>query len=308
MNETQSLKQTQRTMLLRSIYVLVSPVFMFLAVLACSGQLANMQINDEPVYVCPTSTPRPTHTPVPTDTQPDVYIPPSGWVTDYEEVCTPVWNGYAYVEQCEWVEQGGHWTNPGYTVPGATSTPRPTHTPYPTPTPYVMRPPEDFYAGDAVFTGGWSSTVNARFRLDNIAVVAATPNEDGNPRRIVTWTLEVKNVGDTPYEFFPAAQVFVTRVDVGGVMEDGVWGAGEAAADEMGLPFEYAAYSLAAGETVTVELAAYIPAGTPEQFTYLLDPTQTSDPNTITWTDETNTDCVGDVLDPGNGGVLPTPQ
>lgn len=66
MNETQSLKQTQRTMLLRSIYVLVSPVFMFLAVLACSGQLANMQINDEPVYVCPTSTPRPTHTPVQT--------------------------------------------------------------------------------------------------------------------------------------------------------------------------------------------------------------------------------------------------
>ncbi|MEO1440411.1 MAG: hypothetical protein AAFV33_08395, partial [Chloroflexota bacterium] len=172
---------TRRTMLLRSIYVLASPVFMFLAVLACSGQLANMQINDEPVYVCPTSTPRPTHTPVPTDTQPDVYIPPSGWVTDYEEVCTTVWNGYAYVEQCEWVEDGGHWMNPGYTVPGATSTPRPTHTPYPTPTPYVIRPPEDFYAGDAVFTGGWSSAVNARFRLDNITVVAATPDEDGSP-------------------------------------------------------------------------------------------------------------------------------
>ena len=50
-----------------SIYLLLTPVYLTLAVLACSGQLSNMQINDQPVYVCPTSTPRPTHTPRPTD-------------------------------------------------------------------------------------------------------------------------------------------------------------------------------------------------------------------------------------------------
>jgi hypothetical protein len=293
----------RREMLRRSIYALLAPIYLTLAVLACTGQLANMQINDEPVYVCPTSTPRPTHTPRPTDTQPDVYIPPSGWVPEYEEECEWVWNGYAYVERCEWVEDGGHWENPGHYVPGATSTPRPTHTPYPTPTPYVIRPPQDFHPDDAVFTGGWDSEVNVRFRLSDVTTVAASPAPDGTPRSIVTWTLEVKNVGTTAYEFFPAAQVFVSAVGA----ETGVWGAGEAAAAEVGLPFDYAAYSVPAGETVTVTLAAYIPAGEPAQFTYLLDPTQTTTPNTVTWTTDANPHCAGDPLDPGAGGVLPTP-
>ncbi|MEO0564834.1 MAG: hypothetical protein AAF125_22195, partial [Chloroflexota bacterium] len=185
---------------------------------------------------------------------------------------------------------------------------RPTYTPYPTPTPYVIRPPQDFYAGDAVHTGGWASEVNARFRLDDITTVSASLDDDGTARALVTWTLEVKNLGNIPYEFFPAAQAFISQVETPTGPLTGIWGAGEEAAAEAGVAFEYAAYSLGTGETLALELAAYIPAGEPAQFTYLLDPTQTTKPNTITWTHETNPACSGDVLDPGAGGLLPTPQ
>ncbi|MCA9913846.1 MAG: hypothetical protein KC496_10880, partial [Anaerolineae bacterium] len=52
------LKQIQRRILLRSIYVLVSPIFMMLAVLACAGTF----LTDTPIYTCPTVMPLATST------------------------------------------------------------------------------------------------------------------------------------------------------------------------------------------------------------------------------------------------------
>ena len=201
----------RREMLRRSIYALLAPIYLTLAVLACTGQLANMQINDEPVYVCPTSTPRPTHTPRPTDTQPDVYIPPSGWVPEYEEECEWVWNGYAYVERCEWVEDGGHWENPGHYVPGATSTPRPTHTPYPTPTPYIVT--ENYAMGADVHVGD-RSTLALRLRVERPQTIPVDTET-----QVVRWEVRVRNIGAVPYNTLPGAQVFVS--EVGGV--SGKW-------------------------------------------------------------------------------------
>ena len=108
-----------------SIYLLFVPVYLTLAVIACTGQLVNMQIRDEPVYVCPTSTPRPTHTPRPTDTQPDIHVPPSGWATHTPEPGC-YWNGVACVPYLP--APGGIYTEPGYTLPGAHQhTPSDTH-------------------------------------------------------------------------------------------------------------------------------------------------------------------------------------
>jgi hypothetical protein len=235
---------------------------LFAAILACTGQLANIQISDQAVYVCPTSPPLTTSVPPATAT----------------------------------------------TLPGtATPTPYPTSTPYPTATPYVIRPPQDFYVGDAVYTGGFQSPASARFRLQNVQVMAASPDEGGQPRSIVTWQLEVKNVGSVAYELFPAGQMFVSTITTANGDVEGVWGPGQAAADEAGIAFDYDAYSLTPGQTSTSTLAAYIPVGQAKRFTYLLDPTQTENPNVITWINRRNPDCSGDMRDPGNGGVLPTP-
>lgn len=50
MNKSQSLDDVCMTVLFRSMYVLAVPAFLMFLALACTGQLANMQINDEPVY------------------------------------------------------------------------------------------------------------------------------------------------------------------------------------------------------------------------------------------------------------------
>ena len=51
-----------------STYLLFVPVFLFFAVLACTGQLANMVINAPPAFVCPTPLPIPTDVMPPPDT------------------------------------------------------------------------------------------------------------------------------------------------------------------------------------------------------------------------------------------------
>ena len=77
-------------------------------------------------------------------------------------------------------------------IPGLpTWVPLPTPIPPPSPTPYVIRPPQDFYVGDAVFTGAFRSSVNARFRLLNVRTLPASAAIDGTPRRIAVWDLEV---------------------------------------------------------------------------------------------------------------------
>ena len=285
------------------------PLVFTLAALACTGTPSAMQILDAPVYVCPTATPRATDTPAPTSMQPPIHVSPSGWAT-HTPMLGCIWNGYVCATNTPY--PGGFHRTPGYTRPGTTSTPRPTTTPYPTPTPFVIRPPQEFFVGDALYTGGFVSAVNVRLRLVAFATRPASPAYDGSPRNLVRWELEVKNVGVVPYEVFPAWQMYVSTVSTSAGEVEGIWGASRAAVTEVGVSSPLEAVALAPGETHTFTLTAYIPAGTPRRFTYALDPTtrqSSATPgapgtNVLVWTNTTNTLCAGDLAEPP---ALPTP-
>src|SRR5690606_5014496 len=66
-----SLAQVQRSMLLRSIYLLVTPVMLLFAVLAC-GTI----VTDLPSYICPTAVPQATATTLPGTPIPTLPPPP----------------------------------------------------------------------------------------------------------------------------------------------------------------------------------------------------------------------------------------
>ncbi len=276
--------------------------------LACEGTPIAMQILDQPVYVCPTATPRPTDTPAPTSVQPPIVVPPSGWATN-----TPIpgciWDGYICATSVPY--PGGKYTNPGYSIPGATSTPRPTPTPYPTPTPFVIRPPDNFFAGDPIYTGGFASSANARLRLVNVQTISASP-ASGTSRSIVIWEVEIKNEGTTPYDVFPAWQMYVSTVTTSTGDIDGLWGTSLDALSEAGLSTTVDPVTIAPGQSQIFTLAAYIPAGTPKHFTWALDPTTRSTPatpgvpgsNLLVWTNAQNSICPGTLADPV---TLPTP-
>lgn len=224
--------------------ILLVPLALIAATLACTGELANMQIVATPYHACPTATAVPTNAPIPT-----VALPP----------------GFP------------------------TLIPAPTLTPAPTSTPHVIAPPDDFGIGDPVLAG--AGALRLQLRLLNVQVLPATDNANGDPRNIVTWDLELTNLGTAEYVYFPAGQSWISTIRVAGVDEDGVWGAGQAAADEIGLPFGYESYTLPPGATQTRTLAAYIPEGEPLRFTYMLDPSDNAAPNLINWSRTPNTTC-----------------
>jgi len=285
------------------------PLVLGVMALACTGSSTHMQILDQPVYVCPTATPRPTDIPAPTSTPPLMYLTPSGFVT-LTALPGCIWDGVACATNTP--IPGGLYSTPGYLVPGATSTPRPTTTPYPTPTPFVIRPPQDFHVGDAIYTGGFVSLVNVRLRLLNVVTLSASPSSTGTPRSLVRWDIEIKNVGTSAYEVFPAGQMYISAVMTATGEVTGVWGASRDAAAEAGLVAPLEAISLNPGQTRTFQLAAYIPSGIPRRFAYALDPTTRPTPpapgvpgtNLLTWEDTVNTTCAGDLSEPP---VLPTP-
>ena len=120
-----------------------------------------------------------------------------------------------------------------------------------------------------------------QFRLSNVAVLSGTQS-------IATWQIEVTNRRSTPYEFFPAGQMVVSKLADG---QTGQWGASEAAAREAGIIFRYESYHLNPGDTQTVQMAAYLPSSTPAQFVYRLDPIDSSMTNVITWVNRPNPYC-----------------
>lgn len=225
MTTEMSLAQVQRSMLLRSIYLLVAPVMLLFAALAC-GTL----VTDTASYTCPTAVPQATAT----------------------------------------------------TLAG---TPMPTLPP--PPTPYTITPPQDFYVGDAVLVGQSGAPLRLRFRLQN---VQSQPAGSGN---LVTWRLEIRNLGSATYETIPVALMVITRINTASGEQTGTWQASEAAMAAAGFTSEN--YDpLPPGSTRTYRLAAYIPVGSVDQFTYLLD---SEGGNRITWVNAANPDCSGDVAD-----------
>jgi len=76
MNDNPSLKEVQRTMLLRSIYVLVIPIFMIFAILACAGTA----LMGSPAYTCPTPIPQATATMLAGTALPTLAPPPTPYI------------------------------------------------------------------------------------------------------------------------------------------------------------------------------------------------------------------------------------
>jgi hypothetical protein len=224
-NSSLNFERVRREMLLRSIYLLVAPVMLLFAALAC-GTL----VTDTASYTCPTAVPQATAT----------------------------------------------------TLAG---TPMPTLPP--PPTPYTITPPQDFYVGDAVFVGQSGAPLRLRFRLQN---VQSQPAGSGN---LVTWRLEIRNLGSTSYETIPVALMLITRINTANGEQIGTWRTSDAALAAAGFTNEN--YEpLTSGSTRVYRLAAYIPAGSVNQFAYLLDG---EGGNRITWMNAANPYCSGDVAD-----------
>lgn len=223
-------KKYDSTMLKRSIYLLVTPIMLLFAALACGTV-----VTDTASYTCPTAVPQPTST----------------------------------------------------TLAG---TPYPTHVP--APTPFNITPPQDFYVGDAVFVGEPGAPLRLRFRLQNVRVQPAAPL-GGKPRNLVTWRLEIRNLGSTIYETIPVVLTIITRLNTANGEVSGMWRTSEAAMDAAGFTAEN--YDpLPPNSTRVYRLGAYVPAGSVRQFAYLLDGDGS---NRITWVNAANPYCSGDVAD-----------
>ena len=230
MNAERSLAEVQRRVLLRSIYLLVAPVMLVFAALACGTV-----VTDRAYFTCPTDVPEPTAT----------------------------------------------------TLAG---TPPPTSPP--PPTPYTIAPPDDFYVGDAVFTGQPGAPLRLRFRLQNVQSQPAPPLGNA-PRTLVTWRLEVRNLGSATYETVPVVLMIISRLRTADGDQTGIWRTSESAMVEAGFINEN--YDpLTPGSTRVYRLAAYIPAGNVRQFAYLLDG---DGGNRITWANRSNPNCSGNVAD-----------
>lgn len=225
MNSEPTLESVQRGMLLRSIYILVAPVMLMFAALACGTA-----ITDSAYYVCPTTVPQPTATVLPGTALPPLEIPP---------------------------------------------------------TPYTITAPQDFYVGDAVFVGSQGAPLRLRFRLQDVQVQSV------GTQNLVMWQLEIHNIGIMTYETIPPALMLISRITTANGEQTGTWRTSEAAMNTAGFTNEN--YDpLSPDTTRTYRLAAYIPAGSPHQFAYLLDG---DGGNRITWTNQSNPYCVGDIAD-----------
>lgn len=195
---------------------------------------------------------------------------------------------------------------PGGAPGSITATPRPTYTPWPTPTQYVRT--NDYFVGDAIYTSEQPSGLRLRFRVTDIrGMSAAEPDDEGQPQSIYLWTVEIKNVGSVEYDVFPAAQMYVSTITLPGGMEtEGVWGASLAAAEEAGLTPNYEATDIQPDGTKTFTLAAYGPRGTAHRISYALDtsardglnPTVVPGRNIVSWINEVNTICTGEIQEP----------
>ncbi|MEM9954332.1 MAG: hypothetical protein AAF846_22165 [Chloroflexota bacterium] len=153
-------------------------------------------------------------------------------------------------------------------------------------TPYIIMPPSDFYVGDAVFIGGQLSPLRVRLRLQTVQITPQAGNE-----QVVQWQLEVANVGQEDYEIFPSVQLFVSEVN--GVTD--TWGSTQDAGDVVGIAVDSDLYQLGAGQTDVYQLAALTTVGSDIRFSFQLNPAQGTNSPVMTWVNQTNPYCSGDV-------------
>lgn len=177
-----------------------------------------------------------------------------------------------------------------YICPTPTPRPLPTVLPgtlppplAPLPTPYTIAPPQDFYVDDDVLVGLPNAPTHLRFRLQRVQLQPA------GPHTLVTWQLEITNLGTATYETVPPALMTITRITTAHGLRQGTWPTSDRAMRAAGVTHD--TYDpLPPGATRIYRLAAFIPAGSPDQFTYLLDP---ASGNRITWHPSPNPHCTG---------------
>ncbi|MHB8625973.1 MAG: hypothetical protein ACYDBJ_21230 [Aggregatilineales bacterium] len=189
-------------------------------------------------------------------------------------------------------------------------TPRPTFTPYPTPTLFEMVAPTAFFLEDPIYN--YQPPIQLRLRMKS-------PIQDGMLAFIIpllsaaTWTIEITNVGTVEYDFLGAGYTYVSEVDQGGLLTPGVWPPSHYAATFLGIVEQaYGPQAIQPGQTVTVRVAAWIPAGSHvSKVALLLNPYQSGDPGwatftpgsgkagtVIQWTNALNTICKGEIAYP----------
>lgn len=159
------------------------------------------------------------------------------------------------------------------------------------PTPYLILPPQDFYRGDAVFVGMRGAAQRVRFRLQNVYMLPASAR--GSTRALYVWSLEIRNLGTMNYDVFPIGQMALMRIQTSVGEVTGTWSPSDAAMRAAGITNE--TYGpLPPNTTRLYRMAVYAPLGSPRQFRFVLD---ADSGNAITWVNETNPFCVGDVAD-----------
>src|SRR5690606_5491441 len=118
-------------------------------------------------------------------------------------------------------------------------------------------------------------------------------SQPAGTRNLVTWRLEIRNLGSATYETIPVALMVITRINTANGEQIGMWHTSETAMAAAGFTNEN--YDpLAPGSTRTYRLAAYIHAGSVRQFAFLLDG---DGGNRITGVNAANPYCSGDVAD-----------
>ncbi len=229
MKKKNSLADTRQIVLWRSISVLLAPVVMMGAMIAC-GTI----VTDTASYVCPTRL-------SPIDVPPTV--------------------------------------GPG--------TPMVISTLAPPPTPYRILPPQDFYRGDAVFIGQLNAPLRLRFRLQSVQ------SQPAPPQTLYIWSLEIRNLGTMIYETIPVAQAMITQITTSNGEIQGTWRPSEKAMKAARIANEN--YDpLPPGSSRVYRMATYGPVGSGHRIAFRLDETGH---NQITWINQANPFCVGDIAD-----------
>lgn len=250
---------------------------MAVGILACGGagdaigeqelDAANVSIAGLPQFVAPSSTPIPTDTQVATDAQPPINYPPGAYVTNTPEpglvyLCNATGTVCYYATR---TPNGGQYSTPAYSVPGATSTTRPTFTPYPSATPCISS--FTYYFGEEVFTDPSPENLTLGLALGNVRVFDTVRPD----QKIVAWTVEVRNIVQIDYVLFAPFQIYVAGIN--GVPAGHY--ASQDAADELGITLEdpaMDAYTIEPSQSVRFDMLAYTLIGEVTALAYILDP------------------------------------
>lgn len=315
--------------------------FLFMLILlACGGATSvteqNVRVTGIAQFICPSSTPRPTHTAIPTLTQmptatqailttPMVYAtnPPTCNYTYspfYQFTCIPnaclasatYTCGWFYTYPLATANPPGYWSGGGIgygatATPRATFTPPPTRTPYPTPTPYVVS--ENYPMGADVYVGS-AGSLQLRFRVSNPRITAISATH-----QVVTWDIEIGNIGTIAYNALPGAQVFVSHLLQAGQLTEGYWYPSAEAALAANVTLDERVLDIVEvlpNENIVLTLTAFTPIGEVYKIAWLLDPYSGGSGrgvlggNTALWLNQPDpNNCLGNV---GEGVIIPTPS